>query len=121
MICDDIFIRHVVVSDLFVCTVCLNGNQLSILGSAMRNIMKTVYDLEDLILIAPGSLSIPLHMAKRLCEVWKEWNFNWLRKGVEVPNDVIEFLFSLPGEGDSYEDINPPVINEQDFISILRV
>lgn len=40
---------------------------------------------------------------------------------MKVPDDVIEFLFSLPGEGNSYEDINPPVINEQEFVSILQV
>lgn len=127
MICDDVFIRHVVVSHLFVCTVCLNGNRLSIIGSTNRNIMRTVHDLENMISDKPELLSIPLRMAERLCEVWKEWSFNWMREGtngqasIDVPDDVLKFLFSLPGDGDTYYDINQPVIDEQGYIEILRV
>lgn len=127
MICDDVFIRHVVVSHLFVCTVCLNGNRLSTLGSTNRNIMRTVHDLKNMISDRPELLSIPLRMAERLCEVWKEWSFNWMREGtngqasIDVPDDVLKFLFSLPGDGDTYYDINQPVIDEQGYIEILRV
>ena len=66
-------------------------------------------------------------MAKKLCEVWKEWSFNWLREGtdgqasIDIPDDVLQFLFSLPGDGDTYYDINQPVIDEQDYIEILQV
>lgn len=122
---DDVFIRLVPVAELFVCSVCLNGDQLSILGSTNKNIMKTVHDLDNLISNLPETLKIPLHTARKLCEVWNKWSFHWLRKdeqaSMKVPDDVIEFLFSLPGEGNSYEDINPPVINEQEFVSILQV
>ena len=40
---------------------------------------------------------------------------------IDVPDDVLKFLFSLPGDGDTYYDINQPVIDEQGYIEILRV
>lgn len=37
----------------------------------------------------------------------------------EVPQEVIRWLFEMPGEGSTYYDIFPPEINEDDFLKIL--
>lgn len=43
----------------------------------------------------------------------------WLKE--EVPSDVLEWLFSLPGEGDTFYDIFTPTIDYEDFKSILNL
>lgn len=41
----------------------------------------------------------------------------WLKE--EVPIDVLKWLFSLPGAGHTFYDINPPKISEQEFYAII--
>ena len=43
----------------------------------------------------------------------------WLKE--EVPEDVLEWLFSLPGDGNTYLDIYQPEIDEQAFMTVLSV
>lgn len=41
----------------------------------------------------------------------------WLKE--EVPLEVIEWLFSLPGDGSSFSDVYTPEINQNEFEAIL--
>ena len=41
----------------------------------------------------------------------------WLKE--EVPLDVLEWLFSLPGTGSTFSDVYSPEINQNDFDAIL--
>ena len=43
----------------------------------------------------------------------------WLKE--EVPMDVLEWLFSLPGVGDTFEDIYPPEIDATALYDVLNV
>lgn len=44
---------------------------------------------------------------------------SWLTE--EVPQDVLRWLFSLPGEGNTFDEIYSPEISEQEFIAALLV
>lgn len=43
----------------------------------------------------------------------------WLKE--EVPLDVLEWLFSLPGTGSTFSDVYSPEIEEQAFNAILNI
>lgn len=44
----------------------------------------------------------------------------WLQE--EVPKEVIQYLFTLPSvDGDSWVDIEPEAIDEQEFLSVLNL
>lgn len=47
-----------------------------------------------------------------------KYGSKWLKE--EVPLDVLEWLFSLPGIGATFDDIHPAEISEQDFYMILN-
>ncbi len=48
-----------------------------------------------------------------------KYGTSWLTE--EVPQDVLRWLFSLPGEGNSFDEIYSPEINEQAFLEALLV
>ena len=48
-----------------------------------------------------------------------KYGSSWLTE--EVPQDVIRWLFSLPGDGNSADDVYPPEISEQAFLDVLLV
>ena len=48
-----------------------------------------------------------------------KYGSSWLTE--EVPQDVIRWLFSLPGNGSSADDIYPPEISEQEFLDVPLV
>lgn len=47
-----------------------------------------------------------------------KYGSKWLKE--DVPLDVLEWLFSLPGTGATFDDIHPAEISEQDFYMILN-
>lgn len=47
-----------------------------------------------------------------------KYGTEWLKE--EVPDDVLEWLFTLPGTGATYSDIYTPVIKEKDFEALLN-
>ena len=48
-----------------------------------------------------------------------KYGSKWLKE--EVPNDVLEWLFSLPGEGATFDDIRPIEIGDDEFLKILII
>jgi len=48
-----------------------------------------------------------------------KYGTSWLTE--EVPQDVLRWLFSLPGEGNSFDEVYSPEINEQAFLEALLV
>lgn len=48
-----------------------------------------------------------------------KYGTSWLKE--EVPNDVLEWLFSLPGKGHTFSDIYLSEINDKDFDVILNL
>lgn len=48
-----------------------------------------------------------------------KYGTSWLTE--EVPRDVLEWLFSLPGVGDTFDEVYSPEISEQAFYEALLV
>lgn len=46
-----------------------------------------------------------------------KYGSKWLKE--EVPLDVLEWLFNLPGDGNTFSDVYSPEINQNDFDAIL--
>lgn len=48
-----------------------------------------------------------------------KYGSSWLKE--EVPDDVLEWLFTLPGVGAAYSDIRLPEISDDEFTKILQL
>lgn len=46
-----------------------------------------------------------------------KYGTDWLKE--EVPIDVLEWLFTLPGTGATFSDVYTPEIKEEDFEALL--